>query len=98
MTGTANKNPFEQLGDLIADGNTRTLVINGKDRTIASLPFGYAVLIGIALLMTAAPVLVVALVILHYTGGSLAIEDSAPAAPPAQPTPETQMEGPISQA
>jgi hypothetical protein len=84
MAGKQNKNPFEQLGDLIDEGNTRTLVIRQRERTLTTIPLGYAVLVAIAILVTAAPVLVVALVILHYTGGSIAIEGTAPA-PAAQP-------------
>src|SRR4051812_11848226 len=98
MTGTQNKNPFEQLGDLIDEGNKRTLVIKGKDRTITSLPLGYAAIAGIALLITAAPVLVIALVVLHYTGGSMPAKAPPPAAPPEQPAPEAQPETPTAQA
>ena len=98
MTGTQNKNPFEQLGDLVVEGNKRTLVINGKDRTITSLPLGYAVLVGIALLIAAAPALVVGLVVLHYTGGSLTVEDTAPTTPPTPPAPDAQPEAPAPQA
>ena len=94
MTGTQTKNPFEQLGDLINEGNKRTLVIKGKERTITSLPLGYAVIAGIALLITAAPVLVVALLVLHYTGGSIAIEDPPSATTPAQPAPDAPPEAP----
>lgn len=98
MTETRTKNPFEQLGDLIEEGNKRTLVVRGKDRTITALPLGYAVVAGIALLITAAPVLVIALVVLHYAGGSIAVEDPAATAPPEQPAPAAPSEAPETQA
>jgi hypothetical protein len=90
MTGTQNRNPFEQLGDLIDQGNRRTLVIRGKNRVITTLPLGWAVVAGIALLITAWPVLLVALVILQYSGGSFAIEDAAPTAQSEPPAPDAQ--------
>jgi hypothetical protein len=92
MASTQNRNPFEQLGDLIDEGNKRTLVVKGKDRTITSLPLGYAVVAGIALLVTAAPLLVVALLVLHYTGGTLLVEDAGAQVWPAQPAPAGQQE------
>jgi hypothetical protein len=97
MAGTQNKNPFEQLGDLIDEGNTRTLVIRQKERTLTTIPLGYAVLVAIAILVTAAPVLVVGLVILHYTGGSIAIEETAPVAQPKPTAPVAQTEEPSTQ-
>jgi Domain of unknown function (DUF4342) len=97
MAATQSKNPFEQLGDLIDEGNARTLVIRQKERTLATMPLGYAILAAIAILVTAAPVLVVALVILHYTGGSIAVEGSEPSVT-APPAPSTQAEEPSAQA
>jgi hypothetical protein len=72
--------PMQSLGAWMVKGNARALVLHSKDHTIASIPLGYAVVAGIALLLTASPLVVVALLTLYAGGGSLAIEDPAPTA------------------
>lgn len=87
MTGKQIKGPLQLLGDLIIKENTRTLVIHGKDRTIARMPLGFAIVVGIVLLLTAPPVLIiVGLLALYSDGGSIAVEgpgSTAPSAPHA---------------
>jgi Domain of unknown function (DUF4342) len=82
MAGKQVKGPLQLLGELIIKENTRTLVIHGKDRTIARLPLGFAIVIGIVLLLMAPPVLViVGLLALYSDGGSIAVEGPAHTTP-----------------
>jgi hypothetical protein len=84
MTEKQIKGPLQLLGELILKENTRTLVIYGKDRTIARMPLGFAIVAGIVLLLLAPPVLVVVgLMALYSGGGSIAIEDPARTTPSA---------------
>jgi hypothetical protein len=83
MTGKQIKGPLQLLGELILKENTRTLVIHGKDHTIASLPLGFAVVAGIVLLLTMPPLVVgCALLMLYSGGGSISVEGPKGSTPP----------------
>lgn len=89
MNNGGRRNPFEQLDDLITEGNRRTLVLRGSDRTYAAIPLGYGVIATGALLLVAAPVVVIGAGVLYATGGSVAVEEPMTPPPPApQPPPE----------
>jgi hypothetical protein len=79
------KGPLQMLGELIIKENTRTLVIHGKDHTIVRMPLGFAVVLGVVLLLTMPPLLVAfALLMLYSDGGSIAVEGPTTTTPPAR--------------
>jgi hypothetical protein len=84
MTQPQIKDPFQLLGELILKENARTLVIHGKDRTIARVPLGFAMVAGMGLFFVTPPALaIVLLTALYMDGGSITIESPGRVAPVA---------------
>ena len=84
MSENQIRGPLQLLGELILKENTRTLVIHGKDRTIARVPLGFAMVAGMGLFFVTPPALaIVLLMALYMNGGSITVESPGRVAPVA---------------
>lgn len=90
MAAQPKQSPFERVKALIDRGNERKVVIRNGGRTLFEMPLGYAVLATIIVSIIAAPLPVIAVVVLLLTGATLTVEPNLPSGPPTESAPPEQ--------
>lgn len=84
MDSQGKKGPFERVKALVERGNERKVVIRNGERNVFEMPLGYAVLATIVASIIAAPLPVIAVVVLLLTGATLSVEPNIPSGTPTE--------------